>query len=134
MIDPAGNLQVREHVRRQCRIDATARVDGAGRAPVVPARAVTDPAGWFNVRLVDISGGGLGLESPLYLPRGCRLIVRATPLSGDDTCQVPFDCRVQRASMLDRTPTYYLGVSFVGDRDLHARAAVRLSSPGESAA
>ena len=129
MIDPAGNLNVRQHVRRQCRIDARARLDGPGASQVALARSITDAGRWFSVRVVDISEGGLGLESPVFLPRACTLLVRTTPTSQDDNCQVPFECRIQRVTMIDRTPLYYLGLSFVGDLRAQAQAACRVSAP-----
>jgi hypothetical protein len=109
-------LVVRQHERYHCRLGATVRVADISVDQVALARSVGDGAGVVKATVVDCSRGGMGLETTVFFPRGCRLRVH---LGGADSL-VELSVRVQRASMLDRTPTYYLGVSFVGSGDVHA--------------
>lgn len=111
----AEQLVVRQHERHLCRVACRMRVGEQNAEQVTPARSVGDGAGGIDATVVDCSRGGLGLESAIYFPRGCRIKVR---LSTD----VELLVRVQRASMTDRKPTYYLGVSFAGSGSEHDRA------------
>lgn len=134
MGDPMDTLQIRQHSRRQCRVEARARVEEAARDRVTPSRSMTDAERWFPVQVVDVSEGGLGLESPLFLPRGCLLSVRTAAKPGDADCQMPFQCRVQRVSMHSAKPVYYLGLSFVGGNESNNREVARMIGLDGSAA
>lgn len=106
-------LVVRQHERLLCSLRAHLSVAEANASQVSIARTIGDGSGAIEVELVDCSRGGLGIQSSLFLPRSCQLVVRLIP---DDSRGIPNDLellvRVQRASMISRTPTYYLGVSF----------------------
>lgn len=106
-------LVVRQHERLLCTLRAHVRIADACAAQVSLARASGDASGTLDAQIVDCSRGGLGLQLPLFLPRAAQLLVR---VKADESCGIPGDIelltRVQRASMIDRTPTYYLGLSF----------------------
>ena len=78
---------------------------------VTLARSIGDGSGAIDVFITDASRGGLGIESVVFMPRGCRLKIRVQ--GGTAGSVHDLTLRVQRVTMLDRTPTYYLGLSFV---------------------
>lgn len=99
-------LSVRQHERHTC--DAPARVViGAASAEGVRlgSSALTRGAG----KIVDFSQGGLGIRGAVFYPLTCHLRVTVLGAGG---AQAEIDVRVQRASMVDRSPTYYTGTSF----------------------
>lgn len=134
MQSSAEQLVVRQHERIHCRIASLLRVSTENAEQVSLARAVGDGNGGVDAFITDCSRGGLGIESPVFLPRGCRLRIRArvassaatgtTPASSDGSGEMIV--RVQRVTMLDRKPTYYLGVSFVSKGLEHDAAVVAL--------
>jgi len=116
MAQTPEQLVVRQHERYLCRLPAKVRVGDGYTDQVSLPRSVGDGAGGVEVVVVDCSGGGLGIETPVLFPRGCRLRVS---LTGGPT-PVELAVRVQRVTMQDRRPTYYIGLSFVGSGDMHA--------------
>lgn len=106
----AEQLVVRQHERLVCRLPLQMRVAEDAADQVALARAVGDGSGALNVVITDASRGGLGIESIVFFPRGCRLKIRVQNESGSVH---DLTLRVQRVTMLDRKPTYYLGLSFV---------------------
>jgi hypothetical protein len=120
MLQPgAEQLVVRQHERYLCRLTCQVRVGEQTAEQVVFARNVGDGSGALDTWVVDCSRGGMGLESTVFLPRGSRLKVRVISDAG---AALEVHVRVQRAAMQDRSPTYYLGVSFAGSGDDHTRA------------
>ena len=83
------------------------------------ARTVCDGTGAIDAFVTDASRGGLGVESAVFIPRGCRLRVRMRSQGAVAAPEKDLIVRVQRVSMLDRKPTYYLGVSFVSKGPEH---------------
>lgn len=116
MAQTPEQLVVRQHERYLCRLPAKVRVGEGYTDQVSLTRTVGDGAGGVEVWVVDCSRGGLGIETPVLFPRGCRL--KVTFLGG--TTPVELSVRVQRVTMQDRKPTYYIGLSFVGSGDVHA--------------
>lgn len=113
----SADLLVRQHERAACDLGAYVRVDTDPADQVVFSRSAA-PGGRgdseIDVRIVDVSPGGLGLRSNVFVPRGTRLVARVVPAKDElqpttDELQV----RVQRCAMIDRTPAYYLGTAFV---------------------
>lgn len=64
------------------------------------------------VTIVDFSKGGLGIRTARFMPQGAEIWTR---LDGGTTGLVECLGRVQRVSMVDREPRFYLGMSFVGN-------------------
>lgn len=142
-----SELLVRQHERYTCRLSAKLRVVPEDAPQVSIARSVGDGAGGVNCIVVDCSSGGVGLQSPVFLPRGSKVIVTISSESLDSSTagsaadsastELPSTVfkgtlRVQRVSMLDRTPTYYLGTALikpVGDQsDATAAAALGIDA------
>lgn len=129
---PSGpeQLVVRQHERYLCRVAGKARVAEEMGERVVLASSAGDGAGGVQMTVVDCSRGGLGLETSVFFPRGCRLklTVEGLLVEGPDHGMRPGELavRVQRATMTDRKPTYYLGLSFVGEGDLHVSLIAKM--------
>lgn len=74
--------------------------------------AICERDGWIPATLADISPGGLGLMTKVFLPR--MSIARVRVMRGQDERQVlDVKVRLQRVTMTDRRPAYLLGTSFV---------------------
>jgi hypothetical protein len=128
----AEQLVVRQHERFLCRLAAHLRVAEDMAEQVMIARSVGDGVGAVDAFITDASRGGLGIESTVFFPRGCRVVVRvraAGPMPVQD-----LTLRVQRVSMLDRAPTYYLGLSFVSKGLEHEHSVVALLEHARQAA
>lgn len=68
---------------------------------------------WVPSDVVDISGGGLGLVTTCFLPRGCLVWVKV--LAGEDDARrtlLAVECTVNRIVMTDRRPAYLLGLGW----------------------
>lgn len=116
---PPDPLVVRQHERLQCRLPAHARIADEHAEQVAFARTVGDGSGAVDVFITDCSRGGINIESTAFLPRGCRLRVRLAPDPASSAPPVELLVRVQRPTMIARTPTYALGTSFVGQGNGH---------------
>jgi len=77
---------------------------------VRPDKSAPGAGGPVSVRAVDVSLGGVGLKSPLFLPRLCRLTLSLVPPGRTE--RLTLELRVHRVTMLDRAPTYYIGAAF----------------------
>ncbi len=106
----AEQLVVRQHERFVCRLPSHMRVAEEASDQVTLGRAVGDGTGASSMVITDASRGGLGVESNVFFPRGCRLKIRVQ--DGTQTVH-ELTLRVQRVTMIDRKPTYYIGLSFV---------------------
>ncbi len=111
------HLTVRRHDRWGCDINGSLSVDDIHGEQVVFSRAVTESGGGVPVRIVDCSRGGLGLHCSVYLPRGTRVIVEFTETETPGEDKNTLHLRVQRGSMIDRTPSYYIGTSVIDQAD-----------------
>ena len=124
----AEQLVVRQHERFHCRLATKLRVSDEIAEQVVLARTVGDGSGGMSAFVTDCSRGGVGVESSVFFPRGSRMkvLVSGTPDSTGKVPSIELLVRVQRVSMLDRKPTYYLGVSFVSKGPEHDAAVASL--------
>lgn len=68
--------------------------------------------GWVDVDLVDFSSSGLGLMSPVFVPRRTLLNVRLYSFGENPRVILEAPVRVQRVAMTDRRPAYLVGTSF----------------------
>ncbi|MGQ0627516.1 MAG: PilZ domain-containing protein [Phycisphaerales bacterium] len=120
-----STLVVRQHERHTCDVPARFSVDTAHHDRVTIAFQSTGMStGDVPVRIIDCSAGGLGLRSPVYIPKTGRIRVQFELADGGP----PIDTilRVMRASMQDRTPSYYLGGAFTDDSPSTTAALARL--------
>lgn len=105
----AESLVVRQHERLSCALRADIAVDPRHAEALDIARHVADGAGRVSATCTDVSRGGMGLRSAVYFPKHAVLRVRLPDTDGCWEATV----RVERATMIDRGPTYDLGVSAV---------------------
>jgi hypothetical protein len=68
--------------------------------------------GWVDLDIVDVSSNGLGMISPVFIPRKTLLTVRAYSHGENPTLLLEVPVRVQRVFMTDRRPGYLIGTSF----------------------
>ena len=121
-----SDLLVRQHERLICRLAALVRVVPEDAPQVSLSRTIGDGAGGLGCVVVDCSSGGLGLQSTVFIPRGARLDVSisaehvepgeelARPSSGAMAREIfSGSVRVQRVTMIDRTPRYYVGAALI---------------------
>ena len=106
-------LAVRRHDRRSCDLPGRLRVAKGHAHQITFSDAVAEADGSVPLRVVDCGEGGLGLRGPFYLPRGAEatLTIDLTEQGRSVTREVRV--RVQRTTMIARSPVYYLGTSFV---------------------
>ncbi|MFZ4574870.1 MAG: PilZ domain-containing protein [Phycisphaerales bacterium] len=78
--------------------------------------------GWIECDLIDISTGGVGLITRLFVPR--RLVARVRIFTSEESTEPALECgiRVQRVIMTDRRPAYLLGTCFEGVTDSEMQA------------
>jgi hypothetical protein len=69
-------------------------------------------AGWVDVDLVDFSSSGVGLMSPVFVPRRALINVRLYGYGPEAPVILEAPVRVQRVYMTDRRPAYLIGTSF----------------------
>lgn len=103
-------LVVRRHSRLACNLDGSLRVGEAHSAQIAFSRTVVLGDGSVPVTIVDCSEGGLGIHTGVYLPKGTDLLV-SFAIPGQAEHQLHL--RIRRSDMVARTPTYYLGTSFL---------------------
>lgn len=73
----------------------------------------------MQTAVVDVSKGGVGLESGSYLPKNLRVTLRiscATPSDDDQVRDLTIRGIVRRSVMVDHKPTYHIGVEFADAR------------------
>lgn len=102
---PQDMSLVRADERRSCAV--TARL---GAARESREQVELSESHDLEVTIVDYSKGGLGVQSSRFVPQGC--MVRVSVSNGASREEAEADGRVQRVAMVDRGPSYYLGLSF----------------------
>ncbi len=107
-----ASLAVRQDERINCDLTAELSVAPVSAAAIRLSAAVANTEGVMITRVVDISLGGVGVRSTVYIPPWCRLQLRVTVDTPAGPKVLETTVRVQRAAMIDRRPSYYLGTSF----------------------
>lgn len=103
---------VRRHERHELVLPAILSVAPEHQAMVRFNPSICERDGWIRATLTDISPGGLGLITGVFIPRMSLMRVRI--MRGQDERQVlDVKVRLQRICMTDRRPAYLLGTAFV---------------------
>ena len=66
--------------------------------------------------MVDVSAGGLGLRSPIFIPKNIRLTLHISGVSGAQEAALSLlkiRAVVRRLRMTDHKPTYQVGLQFI---------------------
>ena len=83
--------------------------------------------GWIDAGVVDVSSGGIGLVTPVFVPRRCLITIRIRQDEAPDAPTIlEIGARVQRIVMTDRRPAYLVGTAFEGLTAESARAVESL--------
>lgn len=112
------DLVVRRHERVRCDLTARIATSNECERQVRLARTLGDGSRVVNARVIDCSPGGLGINTSVYFPKSAVIQVRICA-NGDPASSPLFEgaLRIQRATMIDGAPTYYLGTSFASAPD-----------------
>ncbi|MCL4219894.1 MAG: PilZ domain-containing protein [Phycisphaerales bacterium] len=106
------DLIVRRFERHELVLPAILSVAPEHQALVRFNPSICERDGWIPATLADISPGGLGLITQVFIPRMSLMRVRV--MRGEDERQVlDVKVRLQRICMTDRRPAYLLGTAFV---------------------
>lgn len=109
-----SGLSVRRSARYEVALPGRVRIAAEHRSIVrfAPSSGARD--GWIPVDIIDVGTGGVGLFSPIFLPRNADADLEI--LGHQERGGVLLACRsrVQRVVMTDRRPAYLLGLAFVG--------------------
>lgn len=107
-----NDLMVRRFERHELVLPAILSVAPEHQSLVRFNPSICERDGWIPATLADISPGGLGLITGVFIPR--MSLVRVRILRGQDERQVlDVKVRMQRICMTDRRPAYLLGTAFV---------------------
>lgn len=104
-----AELAVRGHDRFQCDLNAQISIAPEHARLVRPDKSAPGAGGPISVRAVDMSMGGIGVRSPLFVPQTCKIVLVLQSQALPTGLKVPL--RVQRVMMHDHAPTYYLGTA-----------------------
>lgn len=109
---PKSQMIVRRNTRYDVSIRAAMSVSEqhAGSVRFGPSAGGKD--GWVECDCVDLSMGGLGLLTTVFVPR--PTVVRVRLFNSSEACALVLECEcvVRRVLMTDRRPAYHLGCSF----------------------
>ncbi|MFO0972973.1 MAG: PilZ domain-containing protein [Phycisphaerae bacterium] len=109
MVWDSPNLQTRQFERRSAELPARIEIlaEHADQIRLAFADALA------RITVTDLSEGGIGLSSGLFLPKNARVLVRVrmgeTPTDKELTVQAI----VRRCIMMDVRPTYHIGLQFL---------------------
>lgn len=109
-----SGLTVRQHERATLGLRAEFEVADHHRDQV-RFNPATSGTGAFVVMAtaLDVSPGGIGLRSPLFVPRNCEGVVRVlAPGTGNDII-FEHDVKVRRARLDGSDEGYFLGTAFL---------------------
>lgn len=109
---PEQNSSVRRSVRYDVSIRAAVSIHPDQAQLVRFAAAAGARDGWLDVDLVDFSSNGVGIMSPVFVPRRTVLMARLYAFGPDAPVIVEAPLRVQRVCMTDRRPAYLIGTSY----------------------
>lgn len=109
-----SGLSVRRTARYEVALPGRVRMAAEHRSIVrfAPSSGARD--GWIEVDVIDIGTGGVGLFSPVFLPRNVDTDLEILSHKEDAGVLLACRSRVQRVIMTDRRPAYLLGLAFVG--------------------
>ncbi|MFG0305214.1 MAG: PilZ domain-containing protein [Phycisphaerales bacterium JB040] len=123
----ASNFVIRRSDRHEIVLPARFCVSEGHAEEVRVSSRAPQRDGWIEADLIDIAEGGVGLISPLFMPRGCRLLVEIRGLGGG-AAPVLLDspARVRRVQMIDRRPAYMIGLLFEDQSETQRMSLERL--------
>jgi hypothetical protein len=111
---PTSNqsILVRRHERAACRLDAELSCHALCATQVRLSRAAGSGHGTVRAMVIDLGSGGMGINSPVYFPKGSTIHVVIGPAGGPVLLEA--DLEVRRVEMTGREPLFELGTCFHG--------------------
>lgn len=117
-MEESHGLVVRRFKRHDVALDAELFVapEHADRVRFSASSGARD--GGIEVVLVDASDGGLGLMSPVFIPKKTVVrVVARSPMDPEGPPILESFVQVRRVVMTDRRPAYFLGGAFANFND-----------------
>jgi hypothetical protein len=102
-----SDLTLRQHQRVRCAIACPLTIASEHAGAVQLATGTADANGNFEGTLVDLSRGGAGVRTGVFLPKQTRFIARVPHAGGT----LVLNLKVMRVQMIDKTPRYELGTA-----------------------
>ncbi len=112
MGDSPRHLRFRSDERREVALAASISLSSEDREQLRVAPGVLSRHGRINGTLMDISGGGAGLVVEEFVPKWAHVVVGVHRTEDDADSLVSAPGIVRRVQMLDRRPSYLLGIGF----------------------
>lgn len=118
-------LVVRRSQRHDVALHGRFRIASDHESSIVLARASGVRNGVIEADVVDLSGGGLGMLTPVFVPKQalleCQILLPQSSAPALE-CQA----RVTRVIMTDRRPMYLIGLLFEAMSDQAAQALSKM--------
>lgn len=120
MVWDATHLQTRQYVRRAAEISA--RLDFHSDQAEQLRFAFADSQN--RIVVTDVSEGGIGLRTEVFLPRNARLTVRVRSDAAGN--ELVIQAVVRRCQMIDLKPAYHIGLQFLDTSAADRQALLKL--------
>ncbi|CAN5838481.1 hypothetical protein BH11PLA1_BH11PLA1_18800 [soil metagenome] len=104
----AENLLVRQHERHRCDAPGWLLIAAEHAEAVRLAAGAVDSTGSVRVSIQDCSLGGVGVLSTVFIPKRALVTLSVPETAASPALKIAL--RVMRVVMMDRKPTYYLGL------------------------
>ena len=126
MGEAINHNRFRSDERREVALAASILLDAGDGAPVRMRPGAVGPDGRIDGTLMDISSGGAGMVLGEFVPRWARVTVLVHGPAGETDEIVRAQGVIRRVRMLDRRPSYLLGIGFnnLSDDELGQIAAL----------
>ncbi len=109
MVWDSTHLQTRQFVRRAAEISARLEFHSDQSEQIRFAFADSQS----RIIVTDVSEGGVGLRTEVFLPRNARLTVRVRNEEAPDAAELVIQAVVRRCQMIDLKPAYHIGLQFL---------------------
>ena len=107
------HLLLRRTTRHAVSLRALVSVSPAHRGLVRLSQSLGGRDAWLPGDVVDFSGGGIGVITTCFFPRGCRAWIKVlTGAAETEKTLMAVECTVHRVVMTDRRPAYLLGLGW----------------------
>lgn len=120
MVWDSTHLQTRQYVRRAAEISARLEFHSDQAEQIRFAFADSQN----RIVVTDVSEGGIGLRTEVFLPRNARLTVRVR--SEAEGSELVIQAVVRRCQMIDLKPAYHIGLQFLETPAADRQALLKL--------
>lgn len=112
MRDP-DQMLLRRTTRHAVSLRALISVSPVHRPMVRLSPSLGGRDAWLSCDIIDFSGGGVGVITNCFFPRGCRVWVKLLTSEAENPRTLfAVECTVNRVVMTDRRPAYLLGLGW----------------------